>query len=417
MRSILALVALGLTSIPQTSAAPDGKRTEKVVLPLTLERNGFNADIMSLGTPKQKMRMFIDWTWIGAFIISTQCNDTNDVFNCIPHDQTYFNQTESTSLVNQTHLYPSRTWNPNHFFFDKDLRVVFASDVLRTGNTEARITVQLSHLNWQTPAAYAFNGIYGMSPVFKADNASVQAPFYQMVKQRKYPSGVTSFVYCYKNDMGGKLPPREKCNNSDGLQTLGGYHHDHIGWRGIEWINTIIFPPVNDIDFIYNPAMYNYWSIPVTKHLIGNEEQPLNKTTGAAVVFDHASYGRGAALSVGSYKRLVSITNAQPVTLTQKTTPNNGKQKYYSVDCGKVNSFPPIKYQFGKWRRVWSILPRHYVHKATTQDGKDVCVLNVRVIGQGENFIIGNLGENFAKDKVILFDALNNKVGLADFRY
>ncbi|EFE44719.1 hypothetical protein TRV_00510 [Trichophyton verrucosum HKI 0517] len=416
MRGILILVALGAATIPQASAAPNDRQQSMIDLPLKLYQNGFNTDLVTIGTPAQATRLFVDWTWIGAYTVSTKCNHTNNAYGCLAPGQKLFNETQSTSLVNQTNLYPTRTWNPNHFFMDKDLTAVFASDIYRVGDRESRLTLQLSQLNWKASFPYPFSGIFGMSPVFKSDNMSIQAPFHQMVQQQKFHSGLTSFIYCYSDEPGYKSPPKERCNGNDGIQTLGGYHHRDIGWRGIEWINTIVFPIVNDIDFIYNPAFYNYWSIPVTKHFIGNEEQALNTTTGSAVVFDHASYGRGAAMSVASYRRLVSITNAQPVNLTMATLPNNGKQKFYSVDCDRIDSFPAVKYQFGKWRRVWSIEARHYISKAKTMDGKDVCVLNVRVIGQGENFVIGNLGENFAKDKVILFDFEKNRVGLADFR-
>lgn len=58
---------------------------------------------------------------------------------------------------------------------------------------------------------------------------------------------------------------------------------------------------------------------------------------------------------------------------------------------------------------MWEIIPTNYVE--TVRVG--VCVLNVRVIGEG-SFAIGNFGETFAKDKYIVFDFEQLRVGLGE---
>lgn len=121
------------------------------------------------------------------------------------------------------------------------------------------------------------------------------------------------------------------------------------------------------------------------------------------------SYGRGAPLSVNAYKELISATAATPITLS--LPPNNGNQSFYEVDCTKVATFPPIKYQFGGSKRVWEIVPSNYVDIVD-----DKCVLNVRTLGDGD-MIVGNFGETFAKDKYVVFDFEKNKVGLADLNW
>lgn len=167
---------------------------------------------------------------------------------------------------------------------------------------------------------------------------------------------------------------------------------------------------VNVVDFVYKPGFFDYWTLRLTSLSLGDKPQGLNQSTGAAVVFDHASFGRGAALSANAYQNLIALVSAEPILLA--SPPNNGIQPFYSFDCAKMSSLVPIKYQFAGNRKAWEITPKHYV----TDYGNGTCVFNVRVLGDGD-FIIGNLGETFAMDKYIIMDFQRLRVGIADVKW
>lgn len=217
-----------------------------------------------------------------------------------------------------------------------------------------------------------------------------------------------AFHYCYNGSVDNT---KSTCQGHDGLQTLGAYNESLV--RGdLFWYDIEFFPEVNVVDFVYEPAIYNYWTLGLTELSLGDKVQALNASTGAGAIFDHASYGRGAPLSVNAYAELVATTGATPVTLD--LPPNNGNQSFYKVDCATMNTFPPIQYQFHGHERVWEITSSNYVERLG--DPGDLCVLNVRTLGDGD-FIAGNFGETFAKDKYVVFDFEKNKVGLADLNW
>ena len=214
-----------------------------------------------------------------------------------------------------------------------------------------------------------------------------------------------AFHYCYNGSVDST---KSTCGGYDGLQTLGGYNERLIDGE-IVWYGTENFTEVNVVDFVYKPGLYNYWTLKLTALSLGDHIQTINESTGAGAMFDHASYGRGAPLSVNAYKELVSTTRAKSITLD--SPPNNGNQSFYAVDCGKVDTFPPIKYQFGGSERIWQITPSNYIDQVN-----GTCVLNVRTLGDGD-VIAGNFGETFAKDKYIIFDFEKLRVGLADLSW
>lgn len=170
---------------------------------------------------------------------------------------------------------------------------------------------------------------------------------------------------------------------------------------------------MNAVDFPFSPGIFNYWSVRITQLSLGNEVQALNTSVGggAAGIFDYASRGRGAPLSTNAYHRLVQMSNATAITLTAAEVPNNGPQAFYQVDCSRVHSLPCIRYQFGD-NKVWAIEPANYVEEVSA----NVCVLNVRTVGQGD-FELGQLGETFLKDKYVVFDFEQNRVGLTEISY
>ena len=219
-----------------------------------------------------------------------------------------------------------------------------------------------------------------------------------MWKNGVYPAPFAGFIYCYKD--------KTLCDGYDAVQTLGGYDEDIAG-DGLTWYPVVEVPEVNVVDFHFSPGIFNYWALRVTQLSLGNEVQALNKSIGAAAIFDNASKGRGAPLSANAYQEVVAMSNATAVTLPFPL--NNGAQAFYQIECSKINTLPPIKYQFGGDRKIWEIIPANYVDEVSP----NVCVLNIRTIGEGD-FSFGNLGETFMKDKYIVFDFKKNRVGIAD---
>lgn len=376
-------------------------------LPLTWNPFGFLTNV-SIGTPPQQITSFVDWTWISQYIFTTRCHeDSEDTLDCFSESQKLFNETLSSTFRDESLLYPSRTWNPNHFFFYKDLTVDYASDIERVGPSSARLTLQAADFQFNVTAApYPFAGVFGLSPVFKNDNRSIQSPFYQMWSAGAWPEPLTAFHYCYNGSLDTE---KSSCDGHDAIQTLGGIKHDLIS-GDISWYDVIFFPEVNSVDFVYTPAVYNYWTLRLTRLSIGDNIMALNRSAGAAAIFDHASYGRGAPLSVNAYQELVSLSGATPIALGSPL--NNGNQSFFQVDCAQVSNLPPIKYRFGGSQKDWQIDGSNYVDDV----GNDTCVLNIRTLGDGD-MIAGNFGETFAKDKYIVFDFSKLKVGLADIKW
>lgn len=239
--------------------------------------------------------------------------------------------------------------------------------------------------------------------------ASYQSPFYQAWTKGQFQSPIIAFHQCYP---GSPDSSNRTCNGNQALQTLGGYNRalvkDHIHWYDI--IDK--FPLVNSIDFVYTPGVYNYWSASITSFSIGGEEQKLNATYGAAAMFDHASYGRGVPMSVDAYGKLVALAKGVKVSLSTVQAPNNGGGDFYTVDCAAAKTLPPLSYTFAGHPKKWSILAKDYV----VDVGNGVCTLNVRTLGSND-FVIGNFGETFARDKYILFDFQKRKVGIADLKW
>lgn len=216
--------------------------------------------------------------------------------------------------------------------------------------------------------------------------------------------------YCYPDS-----PDVSKatCDGHDAIQTHGGINTTLVDEEQIRWYKNEVFPDVNNIDFIYDPPVLNYWAIEVEGVKIGSEQQVVTATpenSGPAAIFDHAGYGRGMPLSPDNYDHLIAVTNATLVDL--EDPPNNGEQDFYEVDCDSIDSLPTVSYTFTGDEKEWVIEPRNYVEKV---DGS-ICVLNVRTVGTGNQFI-GNFGETFAKDKYIIFDWEKLLVGIADIQW
>ncbi|KAA8649454.1 hypothetical protein EYZ11_007761 [Aspergillus tanneri] len=417
-------VVLGLLSSAFAAPAPSGSHGNPAFdMPLTWTPFGFTTDSITVGTPPQRVDSFVDWTWIGQYVFTPRCHGSlSKTSDCLQPSQTLFNQTQSRTYVNQSRLFRDRVWNPNHFFFYDDLSIGFGSDIERVGNHSARITLQMADMHFSLDFAYPFAGVYGLSPVFAdKDNASTQSPFYQMWQRGAYRSSIVSFQFCYNSTFGNPTPDRARCHGHDALQTLGGLSPalTKLGTKeaskSILWYDNIDYPIVNDIDFEYDPPIYNYWAARLTKHLIGDEEQALNTTYGGnpGAIFDHASYGHGVPMSGNSYRRLIQLTDGKPLSLDKDDRPNNGNQSFVSVDCDRVSSFPALKYQFEGHDRLWEVIPQNYVERLSLGNATETCVLNVRTLGEGD-FVIGNFGDTFAKDKIVLFDFEKMKVGLAD---
>lgn len=144
---------------------------------LTWSPFGFLGNV-SIGTPPQQVTTFVDWTWISQYVFTTTCQgDPERTLDCFAKDQAIFNQSLSHTYRNESALYPSRTWNPNHFFFYEDLTVDYASDIETIGPSSARLIIQAADQQFDlTEAPYPFAGVYGLSPVFKGDNGTPRSP-------------------------------------------------------------------------------------------------------------------------------------------------------------------------------------------------------------------------------------------------
>lgn len=198
-----------------------------------------------------------------------------------------------------------------------------------------------------------------------------QSPFYQQWNKDLWKSPLIGFVYCYDESK------KYVCNGNDGVQSLGGIRNDLIKHNKIWWYKHQTFLDVNELDFVYDPPIYNYWGIELESLKIADEVQPIKRTSkksGKAAIFDHASYGRGTPLTANAYDRLVDLAHAVPIDLP--FPPNNGAQGFYSVNCTEISALPPIKYSFQGHQKEWIVTPENYVEKVD----ENTCVLNVRTM-------------------------------------
>lgn len=143
-------------------------------LPLTWNPAGFLSTAL-VGTPPQKLPVFVDWTWINFYVLTTTCyGRPNTKASCISPTQQFFNETASSTFRYRKDLYPSRTWNPNHFFFDNNLSVDHATDIVTIGPSSAEVLLQASDTTFNMSSlTFPFAGVYGLSPVFPSDNGRV----------------------------------------------------------------------------------------------------------------------------------------------------------------------------------------------------------------------------------------------------
>ncbi|TWU76950.1 hypothetical protein ED733_007161 [Metarhizium rileyi] len=339
-------------------------------MPVDWDPLGFVSNI-GIGSPRFDDKIFVDWTWVSHIVSTPKCYGQWNPSLCLHPQQAYWDPRNSTSFKNLTDEYSDRSWKPNHFFMQDPMSIEYGSDLVHIGPVTGEAVLQLTDLRFNVSAKYglpySFTGIFGMSPVFRGDDVDYQSTYYQQWKNGHWRTANTGFVYCYEE------PRKHVCNGHDGIQTMGGIRRDLIKDQKIWWYNVKRYPDVNTLAFMYNPPMYNYWGVELEDLKIGSEAQkiePTSNSSGKAAIFDHASYGRGTPLTLNAYARLARITDAKPVDL--KEPPNNGPQKFFSVECSKIKSFPTIRYKFTGSSREWAVTPKMYVEKM--KDGS--CVLN-----------------------------------------
>lgn len=370
--------------------------------PLDWNPLGFIAN-HTLGTPPQNIAAFVDITWIGNYYLTARCLGKEDnIEQCFPgFGQPFFNQSES-STFEYLPQYPGLNWNPNHFYFYRDMNIDIAEDVVTVGGVETKTVIQAADFAFVETSRFPFQAVYGLSPVFHHDNITITSPFYQAWEQGHWKAPISAFHYCYP----GKS--KETCQGRDAIQSLGGYEEERVEGK-IHWYNSIVPLEVNEIDFAYKPPVFNYWALKLSAFAIGDEMQKINETCEGTAVFDHASYGRGAPLSVNAYANLIAMTQATPVTLEYPWGVNNGNQSFYEIPCTtNMSSLPDIKYWFEDDTRPWVITPSNYVAQA---EGK--CVLDIRTLGYGD-MNIGNFGETFLRDKYFIMDYEHLRIGISD---
>lgn len=157
-----------------TLAAPVAPSSEDYAgsydMPLTWSSYGWLGE-WSVGTPAQKMTAFVDWTWISLYALTAKCKGSLTQINeCFLPGQEYFNTTLSSSFKNETALYPSRVWDPNHFYNTLPIKVEYASDIVRVGPTSAQLVLEAADFQFMEPVPFPFDSVYGLSPVLPGDN-------------------------------------------------------------------------------------------------------------------------------------------------------------------------------------------------------------------------------------------------------
>ena len=152
----------------KASAAPSKPASPPAGFDLPLIRDpvfGYLGNV-SVGTPAQKLTVFLDWTWTSQYLISTSCsNETAPTGKCLSPLQQVFNQSRSSSFVDETAQHPDQTWYPNEFL-PAPFEVGYGSDTMKVGPASSPITLQLSDIELgllvQTPLN--FGGIMGLMP-------------------------------------------------------------------------------------------------------------------------------------------------------------------------------------------------------------------------------------------------------------
>ena len=148
MRFILALGLLGGTLAAPAPDRPSGRGAFD--MPLEWTYFGFKTSTIRVGSPPQVMDSFVDWTWIGQYVFTPRCHgDLTRTYECLDPDQMLFDQRKSRTFVNQSHLYPDRNWNPNHFFFYDDLSIGYGADKLRGGPSAACGPLQMADVHFK----------------------------------------------------------------------------------------------------------------------------------------------------------------------------------------------------------------------------------------------------------------------------
>ncbi len=152
----------------KASAAPSKATSPPAGFDLPLIRDpvfGYLGNV-SVGTPAQKLTVFLDWTWTSQYFLSTVCsNETAPTGKCLSPIQQYFNQSRSSSFEGELTEHANQTWYPNEFL-PAPFEVTYGSDMLKVGPTSSPITLQLSDIELgllvQTPLS--FGGIMGLMP-------------------------------------------------------------------------------------------------------------------------------------------------------------------------------------------------------------------------------------------------------------
>lgn len=176
LRSLCSLLLLGAdVAVANPVSSSTSQRSGSSLsydMPLTWNSYGFLTDI-AMGTPAQNLRVFVDWTWIGQYEVTTVCNgDPKATYQCLNAQQQIWNQSLSSTFVNLTDQYGTLYWDPNHFFFYNPIGAYVGSDVNHIGPVEYNVTFQPANFLFDMTAIdIPFSGVFGLSPVFAKDNS------------------------------------------------------------------------------------------------------------------------------------------------------------------------------------------------------------------------------------------------------
>lgn len=176
---LLSLLAGAVQAVPAGVPPPSKELEQRGWWPWGLQwdmpcdwtPNGFMGDV-SFGSPKDNLRVFVDWTWVSLLVMTPRCWGEYNPSACLHPKQETFDPRKSSSFKNLSSEYQDRTWRPNHFFFEDPAHVTIGADKLQVGPVNSEIVAQLTDLTFDVGARgfpYPFQAIYGMSPVFNGD--------------------------------------------------------------------------------------------------------------------------------------------------------------------------------------------------------------------------------------------------------
>ena len=173
----LATVLIGAVAVlaaPSVYRQGAVSRVQPIEVPLQRTSFGLFGNI-TVGTPPQPLVAFFDWTWFSLYTISAECGgDVGATAKCLSPQQSFYNQSASSTFKDEATMFADRGWNPNEFFPNTSFDVSYGEDVTAIQSASAPVIFQAGN---EPPGVFVkkpfnFASIYGLAPVFKSDNGA-----------------------------------------------------------------------------------------------------------------------------------------------------------------------------------------------------------------------------------------------------